>query len=119
MASTLSYFSTVPPLNSLLSEEIISVLLLSRKLQKAITTTKKRMVCRYIKLYFPLLWIQGRIPTVAGKQSLLRSFTVSKLGKLEGWEVCVFFFPFLLYVHQLFLNKIQFLSMGILFLSIC
>lgn len=40
MAAMLSYLSAVPPFNILLSEEIISVLLLSRILQKAVTATK-------------------------------------------------------------------------------
>lgn len=41
VAASLFYFSPVPPFSSMISEEIISVLPLSRILQKAITATKK------------------------------------------------------------------------------
>lgn len=96
-AAALPYFSPVPPLNHQLSEEIIAVLLLCGKLQKAVTTattTMKSMVCRYIKLHFPSCGSKGGFPTGTGTWSQLILPPLSKLSKLwaGGDYICILFF---------------------------
>lgn len=113
MAATSSYFLAVPPLNSLLSEKIISVLLLSRKLQKAITVKKKNKKCVDIWSYIP--------HSRGSKLQESRAYWDYSLwvNSINWGDMGEYFFSFILWVHQLLLNKIQFLSVGILFLSIC